>query len=126
MVKIYKIKDFVRFTEAGQVNVDGSKRLIEKVAIAASFHADHNILIDLRATTIAITSMVDVLELAMYMARYRSLFANKIANLIPDDRERLVVAERFRACLQIEGFDYDFFTDFESAIEWLSETSKPN
>jgi len=83
-------------------------------------------LIDLRETTIAITSMVDVLELAMYMAHHRSLLANKIANLIPDDRERLVVAERLRACLQIEGFDYDVFTDFESAIEWLSETSKPN
>ena len=120
-----KIKDFLRLTGTGQVDVDGSKKIIETMAIAADYHPNHNILIDLRDTTIATVSMVDLLELAVYMARYKSLFENKIASLIPHDSQRLVVAERFRACLQIKGFKYDFFTDFESAIEWLSEPGFP-
>ena len=124
-VKIYKIQDFIRFTETGQIDFDRSKKLIEELAVVAAYHADHNILIDLRETTVATANMTDLLQLALHMARHKSLFENRIANVIPPDTERLFMAEQFRACLHIEGFEYDFFTDFESAIEWLSETSLP-
>jgi len=49
---------------------------------------------------------------------------NKIANVVPNNEDRLVIARRFKACLDIQGFTYDFFTDFEAAIEWLSDTSQ--
>ena len=62
----------------------------------------------------------------MDVALYKSSFRNKIANVVPDDDERLAIAKHFKACLDIEGFDYSFFTEFESAIEWLSETTELN
>jgi len=122
-IKIYKIKDFVRVTETGQIDVDRSKRLIEEIAVAHAFHPDHNILLDLRDTTVAVDSMSDLLEMAMYMASYKSLFRNKIANVVPNNEDRLVIAKKFKGCLDIQGLEYDFFTDFEAAIEWLSDTS---
>ena len=125
-ITIYKIKDFVRVTETGQLDLESSKQLIREIATAHAFHADHNILIDLRDTTVAIGSMSDLLELARYMASYKSLFRNKLANVVPDNEDRLVMARRFKACLDIEGFTYKFFTDIEAAIEWLSYTSPQN
>ena len=122
-IKIYKIKDFIRLTETGEIDFDRSRELIREIASAADFHTDHNILIDLTETVVPTASISDLLQLAMDMARHKSLFQNKIANVVPDDDKRLAIAENFKACLDIQGFEYNFFTDFESAIEWLSETS---
>ena len=121
-IKTYKIKDLLRFNETGEIDFEGSRTLVATIAHTAASHADHNILVDLRETVVTVSNMTDLLRLAMEMALHRSLFRNKIASLVPDDEERVAIAERFKACLDIEGFEYSFFTDFESAIEWLSET----
>jgi hypothetical protein len=34
----------------------------------------------------------------------------------------VIIANRFKACMDIQGFEYEIFTDYESAIEWLSQT----
>ena len=125
-IKIYKVNDFIRLIETGEIDFQRSRELIREIADAANYHADHNILVDLRETAVTTRSMSDVLQLAMDMALYKSLFRNKIASVIPDDAERLSIAENFKACLDIQGFEFNFFTDFEQAIEWLSETSPMN
>ncbi len=125
-IKTYRIKDFIKLTETGDIDLDRSRELIREIAGAAAYYDDHNILFDLRETVVAPASMSDLLQLAMDMALYESLFRNKIASVIPDDDARLVIAENFKACLDIQGFEYDYFTDFEAAIEWLSETSQLN
>ena len=67
-----------------------------------------------------------ILEKQQYLplefGSYVSSFKNKIANIIPDDPERMKIASRFKACMDIQGFEYEIFTDYESAIEWLSQT----
>jgi hypothetical protein len=122
-IKIYKIRDFIRKPATGEIDFDRSMKIVRDLATAATFHADHNILIDLRETTVTTKSMSDILNVAVEIARYKSVFKNKIANVIPDDEKRLSIANQFKACLDIKGFQYDFFTDFEDAIEWLSDTT---
>jgi len=122
-IKIYKVNDFIRKTETGNIDLKRSQQIVRDLAKASGSHADHNILIDLRETTVsAAASIEDIMKVALEFGSYVSSFKNKIANIIPDDLERLEIANRFKACMDIQGFEYEVFTDYESAIEWLSQT----
>jgi hypothetical protein len=120
-IKIYKITDFIRKTETGKIDLRRSKQIIEELVAVAGNHADHNILIDLRETTIAITTLEDIITVALEFGSFSSAFKNKIANVIPDDKERLSIAHQVKSCMDIQGFEYQIFTDYEDAIEWLSD-----
>ena len=121
-IKVYKVKDFVRTTQTGNIDLKRSKQLVRDLANAAGFHADHNILIDMRETTISVSSIEDVIKVALEFGSYVSSFKNKIANIVPDDHKRMLIANRFKACMDMQGFEWEIFTDYEGAIEWLSET----
>jgi hypothetical protein len=123
-IKIYKVKDFIRKTESGNIDFERSKKIVRELANTANSHTDHNILIDLRETTVSATSIEDIMKIALEFGTYISSFKNKIANIIPDDQKRLIIANRFKACMDIQGFEYEIFTDYESAIEWLSKTKE--
>ena len=63
--------------------------------------------------------MDDLMKIAMELVQLMPpSFKNKIANVIPDDEDRVSVAENFEACMKIKKFQYKFFTDYEQAIEW--------
>lgn len=121
-LKIYKVKDFLRKTETGNIDLKRSKQIVRELAMAAGLHTNHNILIDLRETSVSAASIEDIMKVALEFGSYISSFKNKIANIVPDDSERLKIANRFKACMDIQGFEYEIFTDYESAIEWLSQT----
>ena len=121
-IKIYKVNDFIRKTETGNIDLERSKKIVRELAIAAGLHSDHNILVDLRETTVPAATIEDIMKVALEFGTYISSFKNKIANIIPDDPKRMVIANRFKACMDIQGFEYEIFTDYESAIEWLSTT----
>jgi hypothetical protein len=121
-IKVYKVKDFVRTTQTGNIDIKRSKEIVIDLANAAGSHADHNILIDMRETSVSVSNIVDILEVAREFGSSVSSFKNKIANIVPEDHERMVIAHRFKACMDMQGFEYEIFNDYESAIEWLSET----
>jgi hypothetical protein len=121
-IKIYKVKDFIRKTESGNIDLERSKKIVRELAMAAKTYTNHNILIDLRETTVSAASIEDIMKIALEFGTYISSFKNKIANIIPDDQKRMLIANRFKACMDIQGFEYEIFTDYESAIEWLSKT----
>ena len=121
-IKVYNVKDFVRTTQTGNIDIKRSKEIVIDLANAAGSHADHNILIDMRETTVSVSNIVDILEVAREFGSSVSSFKNKIANIVPDDHERMVIAHRFKACMDMQGFEWEIFTDYESAIEWLSKT----
>jgi len=121
-IKIYKVKDFIRKTETGNIDFERSKKIVKELSITTESHTDHNILIDLRETTVSASSIEDIMKIALEFGTYISSFKNKIANIVPDDQERMIIANRFKACMDIQGFEYEIFTDYESAIEWLSKT----
>ena len=120
-IKVYNVKDFVRTTQTGNIDLKRSKQLVRELVKVAGSHADHNILIDLRETTVSVSNIVDILEVAREFGSSVSSFKNKIANIVPDDHERMVIAHRFKACMDMQGFEWEIFTDYEGAIEWLSE-----
>lgn len=120
-VKTYKVKDFLRLTETGKIDVARSKEIVRQLAAAAAYHVDHNILLDLRETTVKGENMSDILEVALEIARYRAAFKGKLANLLPADETRLSIARQLKALMDLEGFQYEIFTSFEEAMEWLSD-----
>lgn len=125
-IKIYKIKDFIRKTETGKIDLRRSKQIIAELVKVAKNHTDHNILIDLRETSVSITTLEDVITVALEFGSFSSSFKNKIANVISDDKERLSIANQMKSCMDIQGFEYQFFTDYEDAIEWLSDIEEQN
>jgi hypothetical protein len=121
-IKIYNVNDFIRKTETGNIDLKRSKKIVRELAVAAGSHTDHNILIDLRETSVSAASIEDIMKIALEFGTYISSFKNKIANIVPDDQKRMIIANRLKACMDIQGFEYEIFTDYESAIEWLSKT----
>lgn len=122
-MKIYKIKDFIRKNESGVLSFDQICGIIKEIATAAAFYPENNILLDFRRTTIGgDVDMNHVLKTSLEMGKYKDVLANKIANVIPQDENRFSYAKMTEAAIQIKGIQYKIFTDFESAIEWLSET----
>ena len=118
--KIYKVKDFIRRTEKGEINIQKSLNTVAELAIASEFHKDVNILVDLRETETTL-DFGDLLKVALEFAYYKDCFRNKIAAVIPKDPERIKRGEFFKTGMKAKGFLFDYFTDFEKAIEWLSE-----
>ena len=120
-IKIYKIKDFIRKTEAGDIDLKRSKQIIAELVKVAGDHANYNILIDMRDTNVSITTLEDVIKVALEFGSFSSAFKNKIANVIPDDKERAYIANQMESCMDIQGFEYQIFSDYEKAIDWLSD-----
>ena len=118
--KIYKMKDLIRKTEDGEINIQRSMDVVRELAIASEHHKEANILVDLRETETTL-NFGDLLAVALEFAYYKNCFRNKIAAIIPEEPERIERAEFFKAGMTIKGFLFDYFTDFEKAIEWLSE-----
>ena len=125
-VKIYKIKDIIRVNKDGKLDLDRTIRIVHELAAAAAFHADHNVLIDLRDTIIDTHRLDDLFEVVLEMGRFKSFFKNKLASVIPNDKERISIARKFKACMDLKQFQFQFFTAFEDAIEWLSDTTQLN
>jgi len=121
-IKIYKIGDFIKKTASGAIDRNLSIGIVHELSIAANYHENHNIMLDLRETDL-IANMGDLIQIALEFTRHKEIFKNKIAVLIPDTEERRELAKHFKACMDIQGFEYQQFTDFESAIEWLSVVS---
>ncbi len=121
-VAIYRLKDFVRITEKGDIDLERSKQIVHELAAAASFHQAHSILVDLRGSTERHT-IGDHMELALDLARYRSVFTGRMAFIFPNDPDRLSLARGFLACLDMVGyrFQVEIFTSFENAIDWLAD-----
>ena len=123
--KVYKIKDFVRKTVSGEIDMEESMSLVKQFADIAFLHPDHNILVDMRDSELTDASIVDMMKVSLELAKALPGFKNKIANVIPNNEERIRIARQFHSCMVLKGFSYEVFTDFEKAMEWLSDISVP-
>lgn len=117
--KIYKTRDFIKKSQEGKVDLHRSLALVREIAEAADFHQDSNILIDLRDTTGQLDPG-ELLEVALEFARYKNVFRNKMAVLMPVDEDRLANAMTMHKAMDNNSFKFNYFTSFEDAIEWLS------
>ena len=117
--KIYKSNDFIRKTEQGQLDIQRSLNLVKELVTASGFHKDHDLLIDIRETE-PLGSFAELLTVALEFAKYQDSFPNKMAVIIPDIPSRIERAEFFKASLGEVKFEIEYFTEFETAIDWLS------
>jgi hypothetical protein len=121
-IKIYKIADFIRKNESGELSQGRIREIIHEIGAAAAFYPGHNILIDSRETTISYhVNMIDIMKTAIELSLFKNTLTNKIANIIPNDEKRISIAETLQTAIQIKEIEYKFFTEFEAAIEWLSD-----
>lgn len=122
-IKVYRINDFIRKDVSGEIDFDKSLQLVVELAAAANYHAGHNVLVDFRDTTTSVDTMEQMMKVVMEFVQYMPAFKNKIANVVPGNADRVALAEQFQNCMNIKQFHYKFFTDFEQAIEWLSDVT---
>jgi hypothetical protein len=121
-VKVYQIKDFIRMSESGEIDLDKSIQMVRELAAVTAFNSDHNILLDLRKTKVSFASMEEAMKITLEFVQCMPPdFGNKIANVIPNDANRTSLAKKFELCMSIKKINYKFFTEFEDAIEWLSD-----
>ena len=125
-VKIYRIHDFIRFNQKGVLDCEQSKEIVHDIASAASFLGNHNIMIDMRETTIDLKDMHDMMEIALEFSRFKPFIHNKLASIIPDTEERKALARQFKAYLAFEGIQFMIFTDYDKALDWLSDITQIN
>ena len=125
-IKIYKIKNFIRKAESRKIDFDRSIKIVRELAAATSFHSDHNILFDMRRTTVSLGGMEEMIKVVLEFVNCMPSFENKMTNVIPDDTHRVATAKEFEACMKLKNFQYRFFNDFEEAIEWLSDVVEAN
>jgi hypothetical protein len=95
-IRLYRLKDFIRASETGVLDVKRSEELIRQLAAASGFHAVENMLVDLRNTTIEGERTADLLDIAAEFTRYEAGFRGKIANVIPGDAHRISVTKQIR------------------------------
>jgi hypothetical protein len=65
--------------------------------------------------------MKEVMKIVIEFVHCMPPFKSKIANVIPNDANRASLAKQFEACMMMKNFQYRFLTEFEEAIEWLSD-----
>jgi hypothetical protein len=121
--KTYTIKDFIRETEEGEIDNQRSINMVRELATVAEYHKNHNLLVDLRDTETTL-NFSDLLNVALEFVRYKDIFRNKMAFIIPNTPERTTNAEYLMTGMVVAGYRVNYFTDFENAIEWLSSTKE--
>ena len=122
-ISIYKIKDFIRKDESGELSYNRAEKILKEIATAAANHPDHNILLDFRNTIVTNANTSDIIKIAMQVDKYKFILKNRIANVIPDKTDRISHAQKVEAAFNLKGIQYKFFTDFETAIHWLSDVT---
>ena len=122
-IKIYNIKEFIRKNVSGEFDFEKSRELVRQIAGLATLHPDHNILMDMRDTTVSSLRITDLMKLSLEFIGYLPEFKNKIVCVVPDNEERLRIARQFHSCMNLKGFSYEIFTDFEKALDYLSDIS---
>ena len=124
-LRLIRIRDFLKFTPQGNLDLPTMKEGINKVASLGSF-GDHDLFIDTRGTESRL-SVADVWVLAKELATLMHAgtskgFRAKISVLCPV--EHFDYAQFFELCAQNRGLNVQAFTSFEELFEWLSESSK--
>ena len=116
-IKIVKGRDFLKTTASGELNLAGSKQLLAQIAELNEKSDFHEILIDIRGTTSAMT-LSDIYEIVCELSKYREAFRKKVAILLGPNND-IDKASFLEMCAQNRGFLVNAVDNFEEAITWL-------
>lgn len=108
---------------AGHLNRDVLVNLLTQLKIITSNNQGHNLLFDLRQTTLQKKQMDmhRVIDFVSAIVNIRSQFGERVAHVVPIDEDRIGHAEDIGSVATIRGIDYQVFTDVDKARTWLRE-----
>ena len=119
-LKIVQPKKIIIIREVGELSNEKVDAIITKGIAACQIKPDYHLVVDLRETTWSSdVEVIDILKIAMEIYRVSISRTTKIAAIVPDDRDRLVVSKKFEAAIQLKGIPYRIFTDMAAAEHWL-------
>lgn len=113
-------KDFIKAKPSGDLDLEGSKKMLASIASVTKPPANYEIMLDIRdVNNKKYFTRFEVLEFVKELVRNRSAFRNKIAVLSRDDKQ--FDNSRFaELCATNRGLLVKAFISFEEAIEWLT------
>ena len=118
--KIFQTKNIIKKIEKTKLNIENFRKVIKELATASAIHQDHNLLIDIREIE-PHKNFSEVLEIIIEASKYQHTFSNRIAVIIANEPARIARAKFFKAGLKSGKYLFEYFTDYEKAIEWLSD-----
>lgn len=119
---IVEAADFIKSTPSGELDLEASKAVLERVCAVVKDFDDHRILIDLRQARSAL-STIDVWYLAEALGEYGSCFHRKTAVLLRAEGS-VDQARFFQLTAQNRGHAVQVFVDFEQALYWLGSIAE--
>lgn len=109
----------IQRTVTGELFSQRSLELVRELAMILDSHKDYHVLMDMRETE-SKPEMLDLMQIASACAMLTPGFDTKIVFLIPDTEERIRFAQRFKTCMEAQGFQFRQFFDRDSAVAWLT------
>ena len=110
----------IKRSVSGVLQTDRAIKLVRELSNQADLHRGNNILMDLRGTMIGL-EMIDLMAITSSFSKQLSNFDCKIALLITNTEGRVKFAELFKSCMEVQGFKFNQFYDYSTAVEWLSK-----
>ncbi len=118
--QVLSAPDFIKVRRTGEPDLEEAKKAIVQLAMIIERPADYDILIDCRAAQSRLTYS-DIYQIVLELCRHRDAFRNKIAILTRADCQ-FDKANFLEEFANARGFNVAAFTEYEQAIEWLSES----
>ena len=119
-IEIVKAQDFLKTTTRGELDLKKCKELLNKIVEKAIQHDNHHILIDIRGTSSPKMGTIELYSLVAEMEKYKDVLNNKMV-ILDDDDENFNKVEFIEMCAKNRGFAINAVTDYEEAINWLTE-----
>jgi hypothetical protein len=120
-IKELKLQDICKEIQSGNLDYRLAMKMINSLVNAFNTYSDMNLLIDQRETSISSKNLNEVLEVLESMSSMNVSFANKVANVVPNDQSRLRLASVVKTVLNLAGNKYEVFTDYDEALRWLAD-----
>ena len=108
---------------SGALHRDILLNLLAQLRIISANNQGCNLLFDLRQTTLeaAQMDMYRVIDVVSAIIDLKDQLGDKIAHVVPENKDRVVHAEDIGSVAMIRGINYRVFTDFDQAWKWLLE-----
>ena len=108
---------------SGALHRDLLLNMLAQLRIISANNQGCSLLFDLRQTTLeaAQMDMYRVIDVVSAIIDLKDQLGEKIAHVVPENKDRVVHAEDIGSVAMIRGINYRVFTDFEHAWKWLLE-----
>ena len=111
-------KEYIRSNVSGQLDLDGSMKLLREIAAAQARSPDGDILLDVRAADGTDMSGLDIYELVILLRDLGLGRQNKVA-ILYQPKDDLDLGKLFEILAQDRGLHVAAFQEFEPAYNWL-------